>query len=411
MPVVIVGGGICGLTLALALDQRGIDCHVYEAAPDIKPLGVGISLLAHGTKELMELGLRDAVQRVAVEFEESCFFTSHGQLILRDRASSQWPSFLIHRADLHEILLHAVYERLGPEKVSLNHTLVSVHQTDDSAVAHFTPTVGDGGGHSAPGEAVIGCDGIHSAVRSEFYPDEGPPVFSGINMWRGVSPHHPILSGGTHVRAGTLDTGKLVLYPIRKNIDDEGRQLLNWVVEVREANAAPAEWSAPGRLDEFAQLFDDWRFDWIDVPELLKGAQVILKYPMTDRDPLPRWTFDRVTLAGDAAHPMLPRGSNGAMQAILDARVIADALAAEETTAALRHYEKLRLPVANAVVLRNRVTPPDALIQMVEDRTGGKPFDRIEDVITEHELRSVLYDYKHLAGYSEDKLLAAARKK
>ena len=410
MGVVIVGGGICGLTLALALNQRDIDCHVYEAAPEIKPLGVGLSLLPHGTRKLTELGLLDALRGVAVEFKESCFFTSHGQLILRDPASSRWPSFLIHRADLHQVLLDAVYARLGPDKVSLNHSCVRVEAVDGGVVAHFVPTAGDGGARSTAGEAVIGCDGIHSVVRRQFYPSEGAPVFSGVNMWRGVSPHEPILSGGSHVRAGTLDVGKIVVYPIRNNVDEDGRQLLNWVVEIRQVDAAPVAWNAPGRLDEFAHHFERWRFDWLDVPAMFEDAQVILKYPMVDRDPLPRWTFGCVTLAGDAAHPMVPRGSNGAMQAILDAHALADALAAEEEPAvAFKRYAELRLPPANAVVVKNRVTPPDTLIQMVEDRAGNERFDRIEDVIAESELRAVLDDYKQVAGYSDEKIVGSAR--
>jgi 2-polyprenyl-6-methoxyphenol hydroxylase-like FAD-dependent oxidoreductase len=409
MGVVIVGGGICGLTLALELDQRGIGCHVYEAAPEIKPLGVGLSLLPHGTQKLTDLGLLDALRRVAVEFKDSCFFTTHGQLIFCDPASSRWPSFLIHRADLHQVLLDAVYARLGPDKVSLNHSCVGVEADAAGVVAHFVPTDGDAGARSVAGDAVIGCDGIHSAVRRQFYPSEGAPVFSGVNMWRGVSPHEPILSGGSHVRAGTLDTGKIVVYPIRNDVDEEGRQLLNWVVEIRQVDAAPVEWNAPGRLDEFAHHFERWRFDWLDVPAMFENAQVILKYPMVDRDPVSRWTFGCVTLAGDAAHPMVPRGSNGAMQAILDAHALAEALAAAKPADALLRYEELRLPLANAVVTKNRVTPPDTVIQMVQDRAGNEPFDRIEDVITETELRAVLDDYKRVAGYSDEKIVGSAR--
>ncbi len=409
MRVVIVGGGICGLTLALELKRRSIDCCVYEAAPEIKPLGVGISLLPHGTKVLVELDLLPTLRQVAVEFKESCFFNSFGQLILRDPANSSWPQFLIHRSDLHQLLLDAVRERLGPDRVILDHLCTGADQDGRGATAHFRSTAKGESLPSAQGDVVIGCDGIHSVFRKHFYPSEGEPVFSGINLWRGVTRHPPILSGGTHVRAGTLDTGKLVVYPIRNDIDAEGRQLLNWLTEIRQPDAVPAEWNRPGRLEDFEHLFADWHFDWLDVPQMLRDADVVLEYPMSDRDPLPRWSFDRITLAGDAAHAMLPRGSNGAMQAILDARCLADQLAMQrDWPAALRRYENERLPAANRVVLTNRTTPPDFLIHMVQERTEHQPFTRLEDVITEDELRGVLERYKQISGYSEEKLLAGA---
>lgn len=403
--MIIVGGGISGLTLALMLERRSIDCCVYESAPELKPLGVGVSLLPHGTHELVELGLLDALERSAVRFRESCFFNCFGQLIYRDPASARWPQFLVHRADLHAILLAAVVERLGEDRVLLNHTCTGVDQDADGAVARFRPTSGDGAEVAVRGDAVIGCDGIHSAVRAQFYPDEHELAFSGINLWRGVTRHPPFLSGGSHVRAGVLDTGKLVIYPIRDDVDAEGRQLINWATEIRQPHAAPAAWNQPGRLEDFAHLFDDWRFDWLDVPKLLRDAELILQYPMSDRDPVPHWSFDRVTLVGDAAHPMLPRGSNGAMQAILDTRALADALAAAgDVVSALREYERARLELVNRIVLTNRVTPPDVLIEVVQRRTGNRPFERREDVIGDDELRDLLERYKRTARYSDEAL-------
>jgi 2-polyprenyl-6-methoxyphenol hydroxylase-like FAD-dependent oxidoreductase len=397
MRVTIVGGGICGLVLALMLERRGIECQVYEAVPAVAPLGVGISLLPHGTLELTELGLMSAIQEAGVEFKDSCFFNSFGQLIYQDDADTRWPQFLMHRADLHRILLDAVVGRLGTERVSFGHRCVGVRQDARHAVATFE------NGLEAAGDVLVGCDGINSAVRAELYPAEGAPVFSGINMWRGVTPHETILSGGAHLRAGTLDTGKIVVYPIR-NLS-AGRQLLNWVVELRDPEAVPAGWNNPGRLEDFAALFAAWRFDWLDVPEMFERSELILSYPMSDRDPVPRWSFGRITLAGDAAHAMVPRGSNGGMQAILDARSLADALAVErEPVDALRRYEDERIEPANAVVLRNRSAPPDRLIQLVVDRTGNRPFDRLEDVISVDELREVLDSYKRVSGYNEGRL-------
>jgi 2-polyprenyl-6-methoxyphenol hydroxylase-like FAD-dependent oxidoreductase len=400
--VTIVGGGICGLTLALALERRSIECRVYEAAPEFLPLGVGITLLPHGTRELVELDLLPELEWVAVPFTQSCFFNRFGQLIYRDPASSAWPQFLMHRADLHALLLDAVHARLGEDAVALGHVCVGFEQRPDGAIASFA------NGAAAEGDVVLGCDGIHSAIRAQLYPGGGPPAYQGINLWRGVSRHPPLVYDGAHIRAGTLDTGKLVLYPIRNDVDGAGRQLFNWVVELRDPEAAPAEWNRPGRLEDFEHLFADWHFEWLDVPQLLAEAELILQYPMADRDPLPRWSFDRVALAGDAAHPMVPRGSNGAMQAILDARSLADALATEpDPVVALRRYEDERLEVANRVVVTNRTAPPDTLIQMVDDLAGHKPFERLEDLISPEELRAALDAYKHTSGYNDAKLGAA----
>jgi 2-polyprenyl-6-methoxyphenol hydroxylase-like FAD-dependent oxidoreductase len=218
-------------------------------------------------------------------------------------------------------------------------------------------------------------------------------------MWRGVTTHPPVLSGGSHARVGVIDTGKMVIYPIRNAIDEAGNQLMNWVAELRDPQGKPVDWNRGGRLEDFLHAFADWHFDWIDVPDLLRRAQVIYEFPMVDRDPVERWAFGRVALLGDAAHPMVPRGSNGAMQAILDARALADALAREPAPeAALRAYEGARLETANAIVLRNRTAPPDSLIETVQKRTGNRPFERLDDVISPDEIRSLLDGYKTLTG-------------
>jgi 2-polyprenyl-6-methoxyphenol hydroxylase-like FAD-dependent oxidoreductase len=254
---------------------------------------------------------------------------------------------------------------------------------------------------------VVACDGIHSAVRRQLHPGEGDVVHAGITMWRGLSRHAPFLSGGSHVRVGSLRTGKLVVYPIR-NLDD-GTQLVNWVAEVAAHERVDADWSRPGELADFIDYYRDWHFDWLDVPKLLESAELILEYPMADRDPLDRWAHGRVALLGDAAHPMLPRGSNGAMQAVLDARTIADELAAgDDPAAALARYERRRLEPVNHVVLTNRSTPPDVLIETVHERTGDRPFAQLSDVIDEAELHALLERYKRLTGYDAETLAARA---
>jgi 2-polyprenyl-6-methoxyphenol hydroxylase-like FAD-dependent oxidoreductase len=397
--VVIVGGGIAGLTAALCLEQRGIRTRVYESAPELRPVGVGISLLPNGARELEALGLLDQIAERAIPFRESCFFTSQGQFIHRDPAPPGARQYLVHRADLHAVLLGAVHERLGEDAVKLGHACVGFEQDGDGVTVHFTDTRGGHALDSQRAGVALACDGIHSVLRAQLYPGEGEPVFSGINMWRGVTPHPAVLSGGSHARVGVIDTGKMVIYPIRDAIDDAGNQLMNWVAEVRDPSGKPVDWNRGGRLEDFLPAFADWHFDWIDVPDLLRRAQVIYEFPMVDRDPVERWAFGRVALLGDAAHPMVPRGSNGAMQAIIDARAVADALkAGSDPEAALRAYEDARLETANAIVMRNRTTPPDTLIETVQRRTGNQPFDRLEDVISQEEIRSLLDGYKTLTG-------------
>jgi 2-polyprenyl-6-methoxyphenol hydroxylase-like FAD-dependent oxidoreductase len=399
MEVVIVGGGISGLTTALELEARGIRARIYESVQELREVGVGISLLPHGARELDALGLLDEIRSRAVPYREACFFNSFGQLIHRDPADPQFPQFLVHRADLHGVLAGAVRERLGDDAIVLGHTCTGVDLDGDGATARFA------GGASARADAVLACDGIHSAIRKQLYPDEGEPVFSGVNMWRGVTPHRPILSGGSHTRIGKVDTGKIVVYPIRDDIDAGGHQLMNWVVEIRDARGVPVDWNRRGRLEDFVDTFAEWRFDWLDVPDMLARADVVYEFPMSDRDPVTAWAFGRTALIGDAAHPMIPRGSNGAMQAIVDARVVADALASEPTVeAALRAYEDARLETVNRIVLTNRTTPPDFLIETVERRTGPRPFDRLEDVIDEEEIREILDGYKALTGSSREAL-------
>ena len=399
MKVVIVGGGIAGLTAALCLHERGIDAEVYESTAELRPVGVGISLLAHGARELDGLRVLDAIAKRAVRFREHAFFTSSGQLIYRDPADERFPAFLVHRADLHEVLVDAVRERLGSDSIRLGHSCVGVEQDDDGAIVRFEETRSGRALDSVRGDAVFACDGIHSALRAQYYPGEGEPVFSGVNMWRGVTPHPPVLSGGSHARVGVIDTGKMVIYPIRNEIDGDGNQLMNWVAEVRDPHGKQVDWNKRGRLEDFLPNYADWHFDWMDVADLLQRSEVIYEFPMSDRDPVSRWAFGRVALLGDAAHPMVPRGSNGAMQAIIDARVAAESLAREATPeAGLRAYEEERLETANAIVLRNRSTPPDSLIETVQQRTGNQRFERLEDVISSQEIRELLDGYKALTG-------------
>jgi 5-methylphenazine-1-carboxylate 1-monooxygenase len=266
------------------------------------------------------------------------------------------------------------------------------------------PLVGQG--HEEPVGRGSGHDGVHSSVRRQFYPDEGEPRYSGVTMWRGTTVAPPFLVGASMARVRWPVSGKMVVCPIR-DVDDDGNQLGNWVAEFESPQRARRGWTREGRLEDFLGVFQDRTFDWLDVPTLITGAETVLEYPVVDQDPLPRWTFGRVTLLGDAAHPMVPRGSNGAGQAVLDAHRLAELLAAAaDPLQALADYEAERLPRTSAVVLANRTSPPDTIIREVWERTGYRPFGRIEDVISEDEIAAISRRYQEIAGYSLDELRA-----
>jgi len=392
--VLVVGGGIGGLTLALELRRRNIPCRVFEAVPAINAVGVGVNLLPHSTKILFERGLEPALARAGVETAESRFYNRYGQLIYKEplgrRAGLAWPQFSIHRADLQQALL----QRAG--KVELGKQCAGFEQDAYGVTLRFAD------GSSARGAAAIGCDGIHSVVRRQLFPQDGPPRYSGVNMWRGVTRWPRYLDGATMVRAGWLATGKMVIYPIRTHAD--GTQLINWVFEIETPNYQQWDWNRKARAEDFFAHVADWKFGWLDIPAMLRAAEMVLEYPMVDKDPLARWTHGRVTLLGDAAHPMVPRGSNGAGQAIVDAHALAEELAQGDAPVALAAYEARRLAPTSTVVLENRRNPPDAILREVYERTGDKPFGRVDEVISPAELREISERYQRVAGYDRDTL-------
>ena len=407
MRVAIVGGGIAGLAFALCLHARGIACRVYESARQVKELGVGITLLPHGMRELTALGLEEELRAVAIENEQSLFFNRWGQLIYREPrgrlAGYSHPELGIHRGKLHRVLFDAALERLPEGSVVSDRRCEGVDQDEGGVAVRLSRTSTGADMGSERADIAVACDGFNSVVRRQFYPGERP-AFTGINTWRGVTRHAPILGGRSYMRIGTVDTGKIVIYPIVDGVDGvEGgeRQLVNWMAEMRMPGEPMNDWNKPGRLEDFIDIYRDWRFDWLDVPGLIGSADTILEYPMVDKDPVTRWTFGRITLMGDAAHPMYPRGSNGAAQALIDARVLADELArGGNPPAALAAYEKARLEPTAKIVRTNRAHPPDYIIMKVDELTGGRPFERIEDVISEAELRELSESYKRIAGFS-----------
>lgn len=410
MALAIVGGGIGGLSLALALHQQGLACDVYEAVAEVGEIGVGITLLPHAMRELAALGVQAELEALGIENLESVFFNRFGQFIYREprgrHAGYPHPEVGIHRGKLHRVLYEAVRDRVGAQHLHLDRRCTGIAQDDEGA----TVLLQDSTGRAVPpvrARAAVACDGINSAVRRQFYPDE-QLAFAGINTWRGTSVHAPILSGKSYLRIGSIETGKMVIYPIADNIDGHGNQLINWVAEIQREGAAMNDWNRAGNPEDVLRMFGDWRFDWLDVPQLIRSARQVFEYPMVDRNPVARWTFGRVTLLGDAAHPMYPRGSNGSAQAIIDARTLARLLGERgegaDPRAALKDYEAQRLAPTARIVETNRTVPPDFINIKVDALSGGKPFaGSIDDLISQEELRRISEDYKQVAGFALDK--------
>ena len=400
----LVGGGIGGLALALALHQRGLSCRVYEAAPEVKELGVGITLLPHAMRELTALGVGETLARQGIENRESCFFNRFGQLIYAEprgrTAGYPVPEVGIHRGRVHLTLWRAAAERLGAERLLSDHHCVGLVQGERDVTLDFRSTATGAPRGAVTAEIVIACDGVNSVVRRHFYPAD-ELRFVGINTWRGVTRAKPFLTGRSYVRVGSIQRGNMVIYPIVDDVDGQGRQLINWTAQVAQPGYDRNDWNKPGRLEDFLPIYAQWGFDWLDVPDLIRRSDVIFEYPMVDKDPIDRWTFGRVSLLGDAAHPMYPRGSNGAAQAILDARALADCLAAAgDPPAALRAYEAARSGPTARVVRTNREHPPDYLIRRVEELVGDAPFDDLDRYITQPELRRLSDDYNRVTGFA-----------
>ncbi len=401
--IAIVGGGIAGLSFALGLHHRGIDCDVFESVSEVKEIGVGITLLPHGMRELAELGLQDALEAAGIENLESVFYTQHGQYVYKEargrHAGYALPEIGIHRGKLHRILFEAAIKRLGSDKVHTGMRCSGFVQNSDGVQLDFLNT------HtntivSLEAQIAVACDGVNSVIRKQMHPDDAL-CFAGINTWRGVTVHPPILTGKSYLRIGTVEVGKMVIYPIIDNVDGKGNQLVNWVAELQKPNAVMNDWNRPGDPAVCAEIFKNWTFDFLNVPELILKADKVFEYPMVDKNALPFWTQGRVTLMGDAAHPMYPRGSNGSAQALIDARTLADQLSQHaDPKEALKSYEALRLAPTAKVVETNRNVPPDFIIMKAEELSGGKPFRHIDDLISQDELRQISDNYKSVAGFA-----------
>jgi 2-polyprenyl-6-methoxyphenol hydroxylase-like FAD-dependent oxidoreductase len=404
MEILIAGGGIGGLTLALMLHQRGIDCQVLEAAAEVKPLGVGINALPHSIRELAALDLLPRLDAIGIRTRQLTYANHLGQPIWSEprglHAGHEVPQFSVHRGRLRTMLWQAATERLGASKIRAGRRLTGYTQTAGHVEATFQDAAGKP--ETLTGDALIGADGIHSTLRAILHPDDPGIRWNGIQMWRGAVDWPAFDGGDSMVIAGDA-VAKLVLYPIGPG-ETPATRLTNWVIYARvaEPGVAPPgreNWSRLGRYDAFRHLAERLQLPFIDVGQLIQSTAEIFEYPMCDRDPLPWWTRGRVSLLGDAAHPMYPVGSNGASQAILDARCLCDLLASLPVPDALAAYQADRLPATAAVVRSNRVGGPERVVDLVAGR-APQGFSRIEDVATEAELAGIVRGYAQLAGFS-----------
>jgi 2-polyprenyl-6-methoxyphenol hydroxylase-like FAD-dependent oxidoreductase len=415
MKAIIVGGGIGGLTTALMLHTRGIDCEVFEQADAVRELGVGINTLPHAIKELAELGLLDRLDAVGIRTYELIYTNRFGQEIWREPrgldAGYDVPQFSIHRGRLQNVIYQAVRSRLGESRIHTGHRLGAFTEDDGGVTAYFFDR---NGSHRSTvrGDILIGADGIHSCVRETLYPNEGPARWNGSMLWRGATDWPKFLTGKSMVIAGGM-AAKLVIYPIGDGAR-EARPLTNWavLVKVGDGGVPPRkeEWSSLGRFEDLMPHVQRFRIPYCDAKALIEATPEFWEYPMCDRDPLPRWSHGRVTLLGDAAHPMYPVGSNGASQAILDARCLADRLRdAEHVYQALWAYEQERLPMTAQIVRMNRKGGPEGVIDAVEE-LAPQGFGNIDDVLSFEQRKAIVRGYASTAGFSQQQVNKAAEK-
>ena len=406
--ILIAGAGIGGLTLAMSLHALGIPCKVFEAVDELRPLGVGINVQPHAIKELERLGLLSELDRIGIRTAEVAYFSAYGKPIWAEprgqNAGYHWPQFSIHRGELQMLLFNQARARLGADAIRTGCPVSGWEETDEGVLVHL------GTGETIKGDLFIAADGIHSAARAHLYPDEGLPLWAGVLMWRATTWSKPFLSGKSMAMAGHKAL-KFVCYPIAERDGPDGPEvLINWIADVMFPKDHPwkrEDWSRKGDVADLVPMYGDWHFPWLDIADVIARAPEVLEWPMVDRDPLPKWTHGRMTLMGDAAHPMYPIGSNGASQAILDARVLAREIRDKGlTNAALESYEAERLAVTSKIVLANRDEGPDKVMEVVHQRAPDG-FDQLADVISQAELQEIAAGYKKTAGMDVDALNAA----
>jgi 2-polyprenyl-6-methoxyphenol hydroxylase-like FAD-dependent oxidoreductase len=412
--ITIAGGGIGGLVAAMCLHEAGHDVDVYESVIEPTELGVGINVLPHSVRVLDQLGLLAALDERAVRTGALMFLSRDGTRIWTEPrgldAGNPWPQFSIHRGQLQMLLWNAATERLGPDRLHTGHRLVGFEQTTDSVTARFDERRGNGE-VAVESEILVGADGIHSVVRKQLHPNQGLPHPSGLVLWRGAVRAPAFLDGRTMFMAGD-DDQKAVVYPITPP-DNDGNALINWVAErPMDVDMATVSWNREVDVADVARHFAAWDYDWLDIGALIASSDSAYEFPMVDRHPVERWSFDRVTLLGDAAHPMRPNGSNGSSQAILDGEALAHALTErDDAVAALTAYETDRLEPTAKLTLANRQAGPERVMQWVADRCDGrcaKSEGRIHTCVDTAELEREANAYKELAGFDLATLQAMA---
>jgi len=402
LDIAIIGAGPGGLALALRLHQKGFRPTIYEAVRELKPLGVGVDIKVYGTKEITELGLLEEFREISVEATESLFFTRYGQMIYGEKCGKRMgyahEQRFVHRGTLQMMLYDAVIRRLGPEAVVHGARCIGFEQDEAGVTIRFEPA--EGVPASARHDVLIGADGIKSVVRNQLVPSSESSHYSGIAMWRGVTVMPPFRDGGTILHLGDpIAQGSMIVYPIRNDVDGQGNQLVNWVVEQNGRPKSLEDWNQRVSPDEIAHKFDECNLGFVNVGEMIRNAREVYLYPLIDRDPLDQWSFGRVTLLGDAAHAMYPRGGNGLCQALVDCRVLAEKLVEiDNPVEALKAYEGARREFVNRIVVANRGEGPEVVRRIVEERSGGKPFDDIEKIFPLNECEAIFLEYHRMAG-------------
>jgi 2-polyprenyl-6-methoxyphenol hydroxylase-like FAD-dependent oxidoreductase len=404
MTVLIAGGGIAGLSLALTCHQIGVPFKVFETVSQIRPLGVGINLQPSAVRELMDLGLAPGLDGIGVKTRDYGMYTKLGLHIWTEPrgtwAGYRWPQYSVHRGNLHMLLHEELLRRAGPGCIQCGWGATHFENNGHQVVLHLRNLAGET--RVERGSVLIGADGIHSAIRKQIAPDEGEPIWGGAVLWRGTTLARPFKTGASMVMIGYSGL-RFVAYPISEPDPETGLAMINWIANLNydpEQHWNKEDWNREARLEDFLPRFEAMRFDWLDVPALIRKAEKVFEYPMVDRNPLDRWTVGRVSLMGDAAHAAYPVGSNGAGSAIIDARQLGRAFLEHGLTPdALMAYEVKMRPITSKVVLTNRVAGPDHILDIVEERCGGQ-FERIDDVISQEELTQHATQYKAIAGYS-----------
>ncbi|HAA67130.1 MAG TPA: flavin-dependent oxidoreductase [Acidimicrobiaceae bacterium] len=408
MTVIVAGGGIAGMTMALTCHQLELPVIVHESVKTIEPLGVGINLQPNAVRELFELGLERDLAEIGIQAKEWALVGKNGNDVWSEPrgldAGYRWPQYSVHRGHLQMMLYRQVLKRLGPKAVISDSRLKSYNNDNDHVLAHFVDS--DGKEQKVEGSILVGADGLHSSVRAQMHPNDGPPKWGGAVMWRGTTQAKPIRTGASFVLLGKLEQ-RFVCYPISQPDPITGKAIINWIAELTYDTSKEwghSDWNTQVPVEKFINHFSDWSYEWLDVPQLIREASAVYEYPMVDRDPLTTWVDGRCVLVGDAAHVMYPVGSNGASQAIVDTRVLGSAFVKHGLDqTALLHYESLNLKEMNELVLRNRGAGPIGILGIVEERCGGV-FDKIEDVIPRSEIEQYMSNYKAAAGFAIETL-------